>query len=724
MPIFLNSPKDNLTKLLYDPNLGKCKVYRRLTAFFKPSVLKRYRNSLKDIIANDDIKIQIIIGGTSAENLELMRELSEYDDKERDRIIQKRADDILRAATGLNERGSYHRQRMILAWLMKEGKLEFKLSFVTPPPTRDNKNPEISLDHRKIGYFEHKDGTIVCFEGSFNESDSSILNHGEHGTVCFSDVEADKLFVEQWKNTLDSVWNEENTDIYTTKKPSKQILDEVSQICDITDKRECQKRLNSLLKEWIEEDKDTEGEDEGEDEENKIELWPHQAKGARSWVENGCKGILAHATGSGKTFTAIKTLQALAEMRSIFVVVGVPFTFLADQWTDLLNSHFTGLSDNIDFSSVIECHGSRSKWFQAANNEINIFNSYKKENPKKKLSIFVTVNNTLSNELNELLNDSLNSSKDFLFIGDECHRYTSKTYSSALPIKANFRMGLSATPIVDESNPSSGELVMMDYFGEIIDKYDLKQGIADGRLCEYEYYPELCYLNENEFRRWDDCLNQTGRNFKDEYDSGDGKSISTKQEAMNKMFEIIDECDEKYKKFEDLIGKIDDRRHALVFCSEKKEVDGKRDIETIAEVLTKKEWAPSKITAETKRKDRNKIVESFTIGNIESIAAIRVLDEGVDIPCIKTAIILSSSKNRRQFVQRRGRVLRQFDGKDKAKIYDFVIIPPPKSGLNGELIVSHELKRVEEMASDAMNKDEALAIIEKIAKDFNYAFRG
>ena len=128
-----------------------------------------------------------------------------------------------------------------------------------------------------------------------------------------------------------------------------------------------------------------------------------------------------------------------------------------------------------------------------------------------------------------------------------------------------------ATPIVDESNPSSGELVMMDYFGEIIDKYDLKQGIADGRLCEYEYYPELCYLNENEFRRWDDCLNQTDRNFGDEYDSGDDKSISTKQEAMNKMFEIIDECDEKYKKFEDLIGKIDDKK-CLVFCSEKKEL--------------------------------------------------------------------------------------------------------------------------------------------------------
>ena len=101
----------------------------------------------------------------------------------------------------------------------------------------------------------------------------------------------------------------------------------------------------------------------------------------------------------------------------------------------------------------------------------------------------------------------------------------------------------------------------------------------------------------------------------------------------------------------------------------------------------------------------------------------KVLDEGIDIPCIKTAIILASSRNRRQFVQRRGRVLRKAKGKEFAYIHDFIILPPPKKSIRGAEMLEFELKRVKEMAENAENIEEVNTFIKNIENNFKYSLK-
>ncbi|MEL0199265.1 MAG: hypothetical protein VW905_04655, partial [Gammaproteobacteria bacterium] len=123
MATFLDSPEDNIVEQLVDPHFSTCTTYRRLTAFFRPSVLKVWKNSLSHIINTENIKIQIIIAGTHEDNLKLLVELNKYDsDIDKSEILDKKADEILEEVAGLNEKGTWLRQRNILAWLIKEKK--------------------------------------------------------------------------------------------------------------------------------------------------------------------------------------------------------------------------------------------------------------------------------------------------------------------------------------------------------------------------------------------------------------------------------------------------------------------------------------------------------------------------------------------------------------------------------------------------------------------------
>ncbi|MDC3098530.1 helicase-related protein, partial [Gammaproteobacteria bacterium] len=115
---------------------------------------------------------------------------------------------------------------------------------------------------------------------------------------------------------------------------------------------------------------------------------------------------------------------------------------------------------------------------------------------------------------------------------------------------------------------------------------------------------------------------------------------------------------------------------------------------------------------------RKKIINNFVEGRTDGLLAIKVLDEGIDIPEIRTAYILASSTNRRQFIQRRGRVLRKIDGIDKvAKIYDLIVIPPENDSNAAKKLIEKELNRVEQMSSKALNKEDIdIFIKERLTK--------
>ena len=143
-----------------------------------------------------------------------------------------------------------------------------------------------------------------------------------------------------------------------------------------------------------------------------------------------------------------------------------------------------------------------------------------------------------------------------------------------------------------------------------------------------------------------------------------------------------------------------------------------KTIDKITTILHQNNWKVSKFTSQETHKQRVVILDTFKKGQIDAIAAIKVLDEGFDIPMCDEAYITASSTNERQWVQRRGRILRKSKGKEIAIIHDFVITGVSNSNaFNG--LVSNELKRVENFYSSCSNKDEVLPMIETIKKTHN-----
>jgi len=118
----------------------------------------------------------------------------------------------------------------------------------------------------------------------------------------------------------------------------------------------------------------------------------------------------------------------------------------------------------------------------------------------------------------------------------------------------------------------------------------------------------------------------------------------------------------------------------------------------------------STYTAQNPLTEREELRRQFESGELQGLVAIRCLDEGVDIPAIQTAIILASSGNPRQFIQRRGRILRPYPGKERATLFDTIVLPPELDRETLEIernLLRKELRRFVEFADLADNAGEA-----------------
>ena len=171
-------------------------------------------------------------------------------------------------------------------------------------------------------------------------------------------------------------------------------------------------------------------------------------------------------------------------------------------------------------------------------------------------------------------------------------------------------------------------------------------------------------------------------------------------------------------------------KHTLFYCGDGSVVEESsgtelddlavRDIKRVASILHKQGWKSSKFTADESLKERRNIIDNFKLGFIDAMVSIRVLDEGIDIPVCKQAFLLASSRNERQFIQRRGRILRKSVGKEFSIIHDFIVLPSEGIYLDDSLksLVNSELDRVYEFSHVAMNKKELYEAAAEIADTY------
>ena len=187
---------------------------------------------------------------------------------------------------------------------------------------------------------------------------------------------------------------------------------------------------------------------------------------------------------------------------------------------------------------------------------------------------------------------------------------------------------------------------------------------------------------------------------------------------MRSRLRIISMAQEKIDKIDEILDNVKEKDHLIVYCGDGKLYDDNdeeiRHINFAKRALLKRNYKPSQFTASENMAKRMELVELFNAGSIDALVAIRCLDEGINIPSINGALILASNDDYREFVQRRGRILRTYGNKQYANIYDVIVLPSWETEKMAEI----ELRRFYEYARLAVNKDELLLQLESLAGDY------
>lgn len=536
----------------------------------------------------------------------------------------------------------------VLAVLIHKGILDIKIAF-----TKNN-----SLYHEKFGIFYDKYGEKIAFSGSANETIGGMRDNFEKVDVYFR--KEDNFRIEDMENDFERLWDNNTSGLKVIELP------------DIIRERIVKNKLNRSLgmnKKLM-----------------NIEPRKYQKEAIRAVKENNWNGILEMATGTGKTITSLFIAKEfLKEQGKIFLIILVPFTHLVEQWEDNCNE--------LGFSRITKCYGDKKKWGNKLQTDVRDFNIGIIE----KHVVISTYKSASAVEFNYLI--SKIRGKSFI-IGDECHYFGIKSLKGHQFYGITAKLGLSATP--DRWWDEDGTAYLRNFFGDTVYEYDMKTAIKNGALTEYKYNPIVVNLINSELEEYEKLTARLIRllSSKHNVDEDEVSQINRKRslilsKASNKkeiLFEMLNELDKETIS------------HTLVYCA-----PGEVDIITsrISQIGIRVHRFDSKID----NSERKKVLSAFDEGVIQILVAIKCLDEGVDVPSTRTAYFLASTSNPREFIQRRGRILRKSKGKNIAILYDFIVLPEGRDENVFRTIASKEIPRFAEFASYAINEYNAREIV-------------
>lgn len=412
-----------------------------------------------------------------------------------------------------------------------------------------------------------------------------------------------------------------------------------------------------------------------------IEARDYQIEAVNNAKEYQWQGVLEMATGTGKTFTSLLISDAYFDLNGyMMTVVIVPFEHLIEQWKDNMNL--------FDYDVVLPLQGGFQKNKHKIKEVIRTF----RRKITTKAAIIVTYTSFIHDDFQKdlkLIGD------DVFLIADECHNFGIPSYLDKDFSYIQNRIGLSATP-VRHFDPEGSNFIM-DYFQNILLEINLKDAIENDYLTPYEYEYIFAHLNEEEYeeylritRRIAFYLSKKKLTEKELKELNDYRIFRSQivKAAEDKVDLLIEHL--KQRNLEDL-------SHILIYCAP-------GTIDPITKRVADLGLRVHNFDHRTSYKKRQEILDAFDKGHIQVILAMNCLDEGVDVPATKEAYFLSSTSNPREYVQRRGRVLRKYKNKTKAKIYDFIMLAPPEYVRDSYSILQSELPRFIEFTEASINK--------------------
>jgi superfamily II DNA or RNA helicase len=423
----------------------------------------------------------------------------------------------------------------------------------------------------------------------------------------------------------------------------------------------------------------------------------HQGQAVDLFLNAGGRGVLAIATGGGKTPTSLIAAVELQRPHDgpMLVVVLVPSRPLMLQWADDVRDF--GVEPFLP--SLLDAAARRTRL-----EEIEI--ALNLGGPRTEVMV-VTNDLFVGDDSVRGLLDRLTPEVQVLLIGDEMHNLGAPTALTILPERADCRLGLSATPIRQYDPDGTDRL--FDYFGPQVFEFGLGDAISAGCLSPYRYHLHEVELSHAEMDKWVELteeLRKAGFRVDDR-----GQTIISNAKVERLLRErraVLEQAEAKLWELRRLLVDIGPKRvqRCLIYTSAKASIlDHTRQIERVNALLSELGIVAHQFTsAETPRANAQQLLDAFGAGDYQVLTAMKVLDEGIDIPQTDTAFLLASSTVRREWVQRRGRILRKAPGKTTASLHDFLVVPPNPGADEGRAVLKGEIRRAEEFASLATNE--------------------
>lgn len=705
---------DNILQDFYFPTLSAANRYDRAVGFFSASTISCAAQALSVFVKNGG-QVRLILGAFSdKEDVEAISK--GYRQRE---IAERIGAELLGLLSNVSDE-LFQSRFETLAWLVAHGRLDVKIAL-----------RECGMYHDKIGVIGDAAGDKVVFSGSANESTHALLPTFNYESINVFPTWRPELeeYTAPHIESFERLWRNQSpaTAVIDIPAAVKERLISVARALNYTPDPEIEAAIAAHVREKIRGATTTASSKPREPKTingQPFSMRPHQIEALETWKAKGdFQGTFDLATGAGKTITAIHAIVKLSEaIDGLACVIAVPYQNLADQWVDTLSAF------NI---YPVRCYVSRGQWHDKLRNVVHelVMGS-------RKFGAIVVVNRTLkSPEFQECLKQL--KGNRLLWIGDECHHHTSRAYEGFLPEHARYRIGLSATPehYLDEARNER----LAEFYGEIVFRYTLRQAIEDKVLTPYMYHPHLVTLTKPEAEEFVSLSDQIGRMLARQKNLGAVGSNAQLTALLMRRARLVGSAANKLPALDGVLEGVTPPPHTLFYCgdgtvetddedsenSDQSTQLGQRQVEAISSLLHRKGWDVSRFTSRESRTDRESILENFRLGIIDAMVAIRCLDEGIDVPACGTAYILASSRDPRQFVQRRGRILRRSPGKDMAAIHDFIVILPEgsedESGYARRLIKS-ELERVAEFSSLSQNRAEAYEVLAPTLREYDLEY--
>ena len=682
---------DNIVKDFYIPVLGEAILYQRAVGFFSSSALVMLANGIEGLIKNGG-RIEIVASPRLSK--EDVDEISRG--YELRKVIEQALLRELDALPVECETLSY------VASLVATGKLDIKIAFLSS-------HKEIAMYHEKMGLMTDGDGNVIAFSGSMNESENAFSMNYEAFDVFCSWTE-DKKRVQKKQLAFQAIWEDYEPGIQTIEFPDV--------VC---------RKLYSYNQELAGRYPElSEQENFNAHPEGAMYLpvhfhaRPYQENAVVEWKKHGYRGIFDMATGTGKTLTALLGLWQLFtdNQERLAIIITCPYQHLVDQWVEDIETF--GIRPIIGYSD-----SPQKKWKKNLEQAVRSFRL-------GVLNFFCFITTNASFVTKKVQEQMGLLGADTVYVVDEAHNMGAGYYRKYLPENIGYRLALSAT--LERYQDEAGTAALSSYFGEKCITYSLKEAIRSGMLTRYYYYPILTYFDRDEL---DDYLGLTVQ-ISQAMKKKNGKMVLSEyaKQLLMRRSKIIAGAKGKLPELKRQMEPHISEKHILIYCGsatiKENEDDefGRRQIDLVSEMLGNDlGMRVGRFTSRENIKERAQIRDAFSKGDLlQALVAIKCLDEGVNIPNIQTVFILASSTNPKEYIQRRGRVLRKALGKDYAVIYDFVTLPFPVNeiGTQSESVIhatkgliKRELIRMLDFAELAENPSKTFDLVYELKHGFN-----